>query len=108
MGIHAGRASHRLGQVGIGDGVDTTGRDRVAHQLHQIGPHRVEDRTRQCLRRQQGVDAVAEQHLRAEDVADSGEDLLIHQQHRDRAGTGLHLAPGPFRIGVGSQRIGPR
>ena len=48
-----------------------------------------------------------EEHLGAVDVADTGEDLLVHQEVADGARARRDAPPGQVGVGVGSQRVGP-
>lgn len=61
---------------------------------------RVERCPREQLARKERVDTRPEQHLGAIDVADTGEDRLVHEQGRDRLAGPVEPQPGSFPIGL--------
>src|ERR1700722_2183430 len=76
------------------------------HQLHEVGPRRGElrftDRPAGPIR----VDAMTEKQLGAVDVADAGDDRLVHQQRAYWPARLANPRPRPLGIGVATQRIG--
>ena len=74
---------HHLGHVLGAHGVDAAVLGALIHQQHEIGPDAVELSSRDLVARPKGRDVVAEEHLGPIDVADAGEDSLIHQQRTD-------------------------
>jgi len=76
------------------------------HQVHQIGPHPVELCLTDCPAGPVGINAVAEQQLAAVDVANAGDDALVHQQRPDGSARLRDSAPRPRRVGVAPQWVG--
>ena len=76
-------------------------------KVHQVGPCGVElgfpDRPAGSMR----VDAMAEQQLVPVDVADAGDDRLIHQQRSDWPARLGDPRPRPRRVGVAAKRVRP-
>ena len=102
------RTPHRLGRVVVLDGVDAPIPDAQRHELHEIRPHRVERRPPQLPPGQPGVDPMPEQHLGPVDVPHTGGNRLVHQQRPDRPPRTVDARPRPLRIGIRTQRVGPR
>jgi hypothetical protein len=103
--VLAGRPPHGLWRVPAPDGVDPVRPDTLGHELDEVGPDRLELAAPERPPRPQWVDALAEEDLRAVDVADPGDDLLVEEQLSDRPPTGADPPPGPRRVGVGPQRV---
>ena len=77
-----------------------------SHQRAKVTPHGVPLRRGDATALAVRVHASAEKQLRAIDVADSGDHRLVHEQSAYRLSTGRHARPGPFGIGVRTERIG--
>src|SRR5699024_3748641 len=88
------------------DGVDGPGPYPDLHQRDEVVPHGVELRAIEVLARTERVDPVPEEHLGAVDVADAGQDLLVHEQGTDGPGAARDPGPGSLRLGVRVEGVG--
>src|SRR5271170_4269978 len=77
------------------------------HQFHQVGPSLDElsftDRPTGPVR----IDAMPKQQLVTVNVANAGDDGLVHQQCADWPARLGNPRPRPRRIGVATKRVGP-
>ena len=87
--------------------LDLSAAEPVLQQVDQVGPQLVPARARQLVAGQLRVEPVAEQRLRAVDVAHSGDHGLIHEQRRQRRPGAGDPGPGAVRVGVVAQRVRP-
>ena len=88
------------------DGDDLAAAHADLHEGDEVGPRGVE-----LLLGEEGagtvrLDAVSEEQLAAVDVADSGDDLLVHQEGADRPAGLTDSHPREGGVGVAAQRIG--
>src|SRR5690606_29919534 len=88
VGILARWTTHSLRLVLGIDGVDASHLHAEAHQLDEVVPDRLPLAAFQQAALHERVDTVAEEHLGPVDVADPGQDRLVHEQRSNGA-------PGP-------------
>src|ERR1700738_4500994 len=87
------------------DHVDLAAAVSHPHQLHQIGPHRVEFGGVDGPARPVRVDPVPEQQLVAIDIADACDHRLVHQERTNRPLRLGDSRPGPRRVGIAPKRV---
>src|SRR5579875_3315159 len=103
--VDARVTAHGFGSVLGVHRVDAAVADTERHELDQVVPDQVELRAAHELAGHERIDVVPVERLGAVDVADAGEDLLVHHQHADRTAGPADPDPSDLRVGVRTQRV---
>ena len=103
--IFARLAAHGLRCVRGTDRVDAAVLDAIVHEIDQVRPDGIELRAVELRARDEGGEPLAEQHLRAVDIAHTSKEALVHEHRADAAPRGMHAGPQRIRVGVCAERI---